>query len=72
MLASVNESGSYAANDADRRALTPLFWTHVNLYGRFDLDMDTHLNLDQALAAVAAQSIPAQRSAVTGDVIATP
>ncbi|GAA0528151.1 hypothetical protein GCM10010172_05920 [Paractinoplanes ferrugineus] len=27
--------------DADRRALTPLFWTHVNLYGRFDLDMDT-------------------------------
>jgi hypothetical protein len=36
---------------ADRRALTPLFWTHVNLYGRFDLDMDTRLDLDQALAA---------------------
>lgn len=47
---------------ADRRALTPLFWTHVNLYGRFDLDMDTHLNLDQALAAIGA-AIPAQRSA---------
>jgi hypothetical protein len=31
--------------DADRRALTPLFWTHVNLYGKFDLDMDTHIDL---------------------------
>lgn len=27
--------------DADRRALTLLFWTHVNLYGKFDLDMST-------------------------------
>lgn len=24
--------------DADRRALSPLFWTHVNPYGRFELD----------------------------------
>jgi hypothetical protein len=31
--------------DADRRALTPLFWTHVNLYGKFDLDMDTRIDL---------------------------
>jgi hypothetical protein len=30
---------------ADRRALTPLFWTHVNLYGKFDLDMSTRLDL---------------------------
>lgn len=30
--------------DADRRALTPLFWTH-GLYGKFDLDMSTHLDL---------------------------
>jgi TnpA family transposase len=30
---------------ADRRALSPLFWTHVNLYGKFDLDMDRHLDL---------------------------
>nr|WP_275296299.1 hypothetical protein [Streptomyces sp. PAMC 26508] len=22
--------------DADRRALSPLFWTHVNPYGRFE------------------------------------
>jgi TnpA family transposase len=29
----------------DRRALTPLFWSHVNPYGRFRLDMDTHLDL---------------------------
>ncbi|WP_234340940.1 transposase [Streptomyces sp. NRRL S-1813] len=33
--------------DADRRALSPLFWTHVNPYGRFELDMGRrrHLNL---------------------------
>ena len=32
--------------DADRRALTPPFWTHVNPYGKFTLDMDTQLDLD--------------------------
>ncbi|MET8029983.1 Tn3 family transposase [Streptomyces avermitilis] len=32
--------------DADRRALSPLFWTHVNPYGRFELDMNRHLDLD--------------------------
>ncbi|MFB8395115.1 transposase [Streptomyces yangpuensis] len=31
--------------DADRRALSPLFWSHVNPYGRFELDMDTRLGL---------------------------
>ncbi len=31
--------------DADRRGLTPLFWSNVNPYGRFTLDMDTHLDL---------------------------
>ncbi len=30
---------------ADRRALSPLFWTHINPYGRFRLDMDTRLDL---------------------------
>lgn len=30
----------------ERRALTPLFWTHINPYGRFRLNMDTHLDLD--------------------------
>ena len=32
----------------DRRGLSPLFWTHVRPYGRFSLDMDTHLNLELA------------------------
>ncbi|GAA0699916.1 hypothetical protein GCM10010193_63270 [Kitasatospora atroaurantiaca] len=31
--------------DADRRALSPLFWTHVNPYGRFELDMNSRLDL---------------------------
>lgn len=29
----------------ERRALSPLFWTHINPYGRFRLDMDTRLDL---------------------------
>ncbi|MFF7858127.1 hypothetical protein [Streptomyces sp. NPDC007904] len=36
--------------DAGRRALSPLFWTHVNPHGRFELDMNSHLDL--AAAAV--------------------
>ncbi|MFH9244108.1 Tn3 family transposase [Streptomyces lydicus] len=32
--------------DADRGALSPLFWTQVNPYGRFELDMNRHLDLD--------------------------
>jgi hypothetical protein len=31
--------------DEDRRALSPLFWAHVNPYGRFVLDMNTRLDL---------------------------
>jgi TnpA family transposase len=57
--------------EADRRALTPLFGTHVNLYGRFDLDMDTRLDLDHALAAIGRPPIPAQRPAATPGVPAT-
>ncbi len=30
----------------DRRALTPLFWTHVRPYGDFRLHLDRHLDLD--------------------------
>jgi hypothetical protein len=34
------------ANDCeDLRAVTPLIWEHVNPYGRFDLDMETRLDL---------------------------
>jgi TnpA family transposase len=29
----------------DRRGLTPLFWSHINPYGTFRLDMDTRLEL---------------------------
>jgi len=30
---------------ADRRGLSALFWTHLNLYGKLELDMSTHLDL---------------------------
>lgn len=30
----------------DRRALSPLFWTHVRPYGTFQLHLDRHLDLD--------------------------
>jgi hypothetical protein len=29
----------------DQRGLSPLFWPHINPYGRFHLDMDKHLDL---------------------------
>ena len=31
--------------EEDRRGLSPLFWTHVNPYGKFSLDMERHLDL---------------------------
>jgi TnpA family transposase len=31
----------------EKRGLTPLFWTHINPYGRFQLDMTTRLDLNQ-------------------------
>jgi hypothetical protein len=33
--------------EADRRALSPLSWSHVRLYGTFTLDMDTRLDFDR-------------------------
>ena len=30
----------------DLRALSPLIYTHVNPYGRFDLNMETRLPID--------------------------
>jgi TnpA family transposase len=41
-----------ALSDVDRRALTPLFWSNVNPYGRFRLDMDHHLDLEVAPAGL--------------------
>lgn len=39
--------------DADRRARSPLFWTHVNPYGRFEPDMNRRLDLDLTACAAA-------------------
>ncbi|WP_443111371.1 Tn3 family transposase [Amycolatopsis sp. A1MSW2902] len=41
----------------ERRALTPLFWTHVNPYGRFRLNMDTRLDLDGTAPAAPAENV---------------
>ena len=30
------------------RGITPLFWSNCNPYGRFDLDLDSHLDLAPA------------------------
>lgn len=32
--------------DEDQRGLSALFWTHLNLYSRSELDMNNHLELD--------------------------
>ena len=37
-----------ALTDADRRGLTPLFWTHVAPYGEVKLDMNSRLQLGAA------------------------
>ncbi|GHE15031.1 hypothetical protein GCM10010339_88300 [Streptomyces alanosinicus] len=41
--------------EADRRALSALFWTHVNPYGWFELDMNPHLDLGSG------PTVPGQR-----------
>jgi hypothetical protein len=33
-------------SEDDRRALTPLFWSNVNHYGRFRLEMERHLDIE--------------------------
>lgn len=45
--------------EADRRALSPLFWTHVNPYGRFELNMNTRLDLGLASSAA---TVPGARA----------
>ncbi|MFG3014244.1 hypothetical protein ACGFZB_28230 [Streptomyces cinerochromogenes] len=38
------------ATDEDRRGLTALFWTNINPYGTFRLDMDKRLELPLSAA----------------------
>jgi len=37
----------------DRRGLTPLFWSNINLYGMFHLDMTTRIDLERTAEAAA-------------------
>ncbi|MFF1918661.1 Tn3 family transposase [Streptomyces sp. NPDC058239] len=53
--------------DTDRRALSPLFWTHVNPYGRFELDMNSRLDVDLSIRA----TVPGPR-APQGEAAAVP
>jgi len=39
--------------DNDRRGLSALFWSHLNLYGRLEVDLSRHLDL--GITASAAQ-----------------
>ncbi|MFD3373720.1 MULTISPECIES: hypothetical protein [unclassified Streptomyces] len=48
--------------DEDRRGLTALFWSNVNPYGTFRLDMDTRLDL-VLTAAVPCPRTPADAAA---------
>ena len=42
----LDEPGQTITLDAtDRRALTPLTYSHVNPYGEFNLDLNTRLSL---------------------------
>ncbi len=47
-----------ALTDADRRGLTPLFWTHVLPYGEVHLDLGKRLSL-RGTAAQPAGPAPA-------------
>lgn len=39
--------------DDDRRGLTPLFWSNINPYGTFHLDMTTRIDLERTAEAAA-------------------
>ena len=47
LLQTVLETPEFAdrLTPEDRRGLTPLFWTHINRYGRFSLNMNHRLDL---------------------------
>ncbi|WP_307805919.1 Tn3 family transposase [Streptomyces chrestomyceticus] len=58
--------------DADRRALSPLFWIHVNPYGRFELDTNSRLDLDLTarIPAVPRPRIPEGELATASGLVA--
>lgn len=60
LLQRVLEEPEWSArlNADDRRALSPLFWSHVNPYGRFNLDMGSRLDLGAAVSPPALTVLP--------------
>jgi TnpA family transposase len=54
LLQSVLDDPSWAdrLGAEDQRGLTPLFWSNINPYGRFSLDMNTRLDLTGVAAPV--------------------
>ena len=44
----------------EQRALTPLFWGHVNPYGTFRLDITARLPLDLPTAGTVSDQLPLQ------------
>ena len=53
LLQRVLADGDWAGRlgDADRRGITPLFWSHVNPDGHFRLELERHLDLSPGQAA---------------------
>ena len=53
MMQSVLAAPDWAArlSAADHRGLSPLIYSHVNPYGRFDLDLETRIDFDRRAAA---------------------
>ena len=46
-----DERGGQGAYRGGRRALSPLYWSHVNPYGTFRLDMERRLDLNRGPAS---------------------
>ncbi|NPD69679.1 hypothetical protein HN018_27885 (plasmid) [Lichenicola cladoniae] len=45
-MAGFNRNHRLQSSEYALHALTPLFWGHMNPYGRFDLDMRTRLDFN--------------------------
>ncbi|GAA3476223.1 hypothetical protein GCM10018966_007500 [Streptomyces yanii] len=52
-------------SDEDRRGLTALFWSNINPYGTFRLDMDMRLDLGLSVSVPRPRS-PESASALAG------